>query len=259
MRQFSAMSKAALGFISRRRQLPCIRHGSILGRDEIIGSNGGLDVLKRFGSVAGIGAKGLLNEENIVDKGILKWDVFSARVGAQQTRGFLGCGDGDEDSGLAKTYEEKRVIGYSPEQLFAVVAAVDLYEDFVPWCQRSVILRRKNDEAFDAELEIGFKFLVERYMSHVELKKPRYIKTSVSESSLFDYLINIWEFNDGPIRGTCDIHFFVDFQFRSPLYRQVANMFFKEVVSRLVYSFEQRCQTVYGPAVKLLEGAYGSR
>jgi len=111
MRQFSAMSKAALGFISRRRQLPCIRHGSILGRDEIIGSNGGLDVLKRFGSVAGIGAKGILNEENIVDKGILKWDVFSARVGAQQTRGFLGCGDGDEDSGLAKTYEEKRIIG----------------------------------------------------------------------------------------------------------------------------------------------------
>jgi hypothetical protein len=36
-------------------------------------------------------------------------------------------------------------------------------------------------------------------------------------------------------------------------------MFFKEVVSQLVHSFEQRCHTVYGPAVKLLEGAYGSR
>ncbi|KAK9128463.1 hypothetical protein Syun_017260 [Stephania yunnanensis] len=33
-------------------------------------------------------------------------------------------------------FEERRVIGYSPEQLFAVVAAVDLYEDFLPWCQR---------------------------------------------------------------------------------------------------------------------------
>ena len=65
---------------------------------------------------------------------------------------------------------------YSPEQLFAVVAAVDLYEDFVPWCQRSTILYQKNSESFDAELQIGFKFLVERYISHVELKKPYYVK-----------------------------------------------------------------------------------
>lgn len=67
-------------------------------------------------------------------------------------------------------------IRYSPEQLFAVVAAVDLYEDFLPWCQRSEILRRNPDGSFDAELEIGFKFLVESYVSHVELEKPKYIK-----------------------------------------------------------------------------------
>lgn len=67
-------------------------------------------------------------------------------------------------------------IRYSPEQLFAVVAAVDLYEDFLPWCQRSEIVRRHPEGSFDAELKIGFKFLVESYMSHVELTKPSYIK-----------------------------------------------------------------------------------
>lgn len=70
-------------------------------------------------------------------------------------------------------------IRYSPEQLFAVVAAVDLYEDFLPWCQRSEILRRNPDGSFDAELEIGFKFLVESYVSHVELEKPKYIKVRI--------------------------------------------------------------------------------
>jgi hypothetical protein len=60
-----------------------------------------LDVLRQFSSIAGIGARGVVNEENIVDKGILKWDVFRERIGAQQTRGFLGCRDGDEDSRLA--------------------------------------------------------------------------------------------------------------------------------------------------------------
>ncbi|KAL8130905.1 hypothetical protein AgCh_007000 [Apium graveolens] len=96
--------------------------------------------------------------------------------GFVQRRGFLGCGDGEEGNVLAKVYEERRVLGYSPEQLFSVVAAVDFYSDFLPWCERSDIVKRFPDGSFDAELEIGFKFLVESYMSHVEMKKPTYIK-----------------------------------------------------------------------------------
>ncbi|KAF3446654.1 hypothetical protein FNV43_RR11834 [Rhamnella rubrinervis] len=174
-----------------------------------------------------------------------------------QRRRFLGCGDGEEGGVLSKVYEEKRVMGYSPEQLFDVVAAVDLYHGFVPWCQRSDVLRQHPDGSFDAELEIGFKFLVESYVSHVELDRPKRIKTTVSESKLFDHLINIWEFNPGPIPGTCNLHFLVDFKFHSPLYRQVASMFFKEVVSQLVGSFSDRCRLIYGPGIPVLENSYG--
>ncbi|KAL2504231.1 Polyketide cyclase/dehydrase and lipid transport protein [Abeliophyllum distichum] len=170
-----------------------------------------------------------------------------------QKRGFLGCGDGEEGNMLAKVHEERRVLGYSPEQLFAVVAAVDLYEDFLPWCQRSEIIRRHPDGSFDAELEIGFKFLIESYISHVELKKPKFVKTTSFQSSLFDHLINIWEFNEGPVPGTCNLYFMVDFKFQSPFYRQMANMFFKEVTSRLVGSFNDRCHLIYGPGVPVLE------
>lgn len=176
---------------------------------------------------------------------------------ATQTRGFLGCGDGEEGSVLSKVYEERRVMGYSPEQMYAVVAAVDLYEDFVPWCQRSRIIRRYDNGSYDAELEIGFKFFVESYVSHVEMEKPKYIKTTASQSGLFDHLINVWEFKPGPTPGTCDLYFLVDFKFQSPLYRQVASMFFKEVVSKLVGSFSDRCFRIYGPAVPVLEKSYG--
>lgn len=71
-------------------------------------------------------------------------------------------------------------IRYSPEQLFNVVAAVDLYEGFVPWCQRSEIVRRHPDGSFDAELEVGFKYLVESYVSHVVLDRPNYIKVGLT-------------------------------------------------------------------------------
>ncbi|CAL4947194.1 unnamed protein product [Urochloa decumbens] len=181
----------------------------------------------------------------------------AGRVARTQTRCFLGCGDGEEGSVLSKVYEERRVMGYSPEQMFAVVAAVDLYEDFVPWCQRSRIIRRHDDGSLDAELEIGFKFLVESYVSHVEMEKPKYIKSTASESGLFDHLINVWEFKPGPVPGTCDLYFLVDFKFQSPLYRQVASMFFKEVASRLVSSLSDRCFRIYGPPVPVVENTYG--
>lgn len=176
-----------------------------------------------------------------------------------QRRRFLGCGDGEEGSVLSKVYEEKLVLGYSPEQLFDVVAAVDLYHGFVPWCQRSEVIKHNPDGSFDAELEIGFKFLVESYISHVELNKPKYIKTTATDSNLFDHLINIWEFNPGPVPGTCNLYFLVDFKFQSPLYRQVASVFFKEVVSRLVGSFNERCRLIYGPGVRVHENSYGQR
>jgi len=176
-----------------------------------------------------------------------------------QTRRFLGCGDGDEGGVLSKVYEEKCVLGYSPEQLFDVVAAVDLYHGFVPWCQRSEILKHYPDGSFDAELEIGFKFLVESYISHVELNRPKSLKTTAKDSTLFDHLINIWEFNPGPVSGSCNLHFLVDFKFQSPLYRQVASMFFKEVVSRLVGSFSERCRLIYGPGVPILESSFGQK
>lgn len=73
---------------------------------------------------------------------------------------------------------------YSPEQLFNVVAGVDMYEDFLPWCQRSQIIRQNPDGTFDAELEIGFKFLVESYTSHVELTKPKSIKVKIHVNQL---------------------------------------------------------------------------
>ncbi|KAK6130884.1 hypothetical protein DH2020_035359 [Rehmannia glutinosa] len=145
------------------------------------------------------------------------------------------------------------------EQLFHVGAAVDMYQEFLPWCQRSEIIRCNPDGTFDAELEIGFKFLVESYVSHVELSKPKSIKTTASQSSIFDHLINVWEFNPGPVPGTCNLYFLVDFKFKSPLYGQIANMFFKEVVSRLVGSFNERCQLIYGPGLPVLQNSYEQR
>lgn len=61
-----------------------------------------------------------------------------------------------------------------------------------------------------------------------------FMQTTASESGLFDHLINVWEFKPGPVPGTCDLYFLVDFKFQSPLYRQV-NHAFSDTAHLLTY------------------------
>lgn len=47
------------------------------------------------------------------------------------------------------------------------------------------------------------------------------VQTTVSQSFLFNYLDNIWEFRPGPVPNSCNLRFSVAFQFTSSLYRGV--------------------------------------
>ncbi|XP_012445154.1 uncharacterized protein LOC105769219 [Gossypium raimondii] len=254
MPPFLSTSKAVGSVISRRNVInQFVRHAKNGGR------TGNFDQIRWVTSISGIQmppVHPLLGSRKV--DSVVPLNYFFNHYTLQR-RQFLGCGDGEEGGVLSKVYEERIVMGYSPEQLFDVVAAVDLYHGFVPWCQRSDVIKHYPDGSFDAELEIGFKFLVESYVSHVELSRPKFVKSTASQSSLFDHLINIWEFNPGPVPGSCSLYFLVDFKFQSPLYRQVASMFFKEVVSRMISSFSERCRLIYGPGVPVLENSYGER
>ncbi|KAL1822138.1 hypothetical protein DCAR_0309940 [Daucus carota subsp. sativus] len=246
MRSFNPVSKALSRYLLRR----------IGGRELVncgmnVGELGNYVRVRWLSNVGGIPAV----SDSVCSEKKEVWFPTGGR-GFVQRRGFLGCGDGDEGNVLAKVHEERRVMGYSPEQLFSVVSAVDFYSDFLPWCERSEIVRRFPDGSFDAELEIGFKFLVESYISHVEVKEPTYVKTTASESRLFHHLINMWEFSPGPVPGTCSMYFLVDFKFHSPFYRQMATMFFTEVATRLVGSFNDRCGLIYGPEVPVSKYSY---
>lgn len=51
---------------------------------------------------------------------------------------------------------------YTPEQVYDVVANVEEYKEFVPWCVRSVVLSRPGPNRMEAELEVGFQMFSER-------------------------------------------------------------------------------------------------
>lgn len=143
------------------------------------------------------------------------------------------------------THAEKRVLPYTPEQLYGLVADVARYPEFLPWC-RAARIRSRSEEELVADLVIGFKGITERFTSRVRLdEEAKRIHVSYEEGP-FKYLNNHWNFKPGPNGDDCEIDFFVDFEFRSRLLQKMIEFLFEEAVRRMVAAFEARAQDLYG-------------
>lgn len=64
---------------------------------------------------------------------------------------------------------------YTMQQMFEVVSQVDHYQEFLPWCKKSVVTSR-GPEFLKADLMVGFPPVSESYTSFVTFKKPYFIK-----------------------------------------------------------------------------------
>ena len=152
------------------------------------------------------------------------------------------------------THAEQRTLPYTPEQLFDLVAEVERYPEFLPWCVGARI-RERRDTMIVADLLIGFRMFRERFTSKVSLGKPRRIDVVYSEGP-FRYLDNHWAFE--PVEGGCRIDFFVDFEFRSRVLQKLIGVLFNEAVRRMVHAFETRARALYGPREAGAEGAHAA-
>lgn len=143
------------------------------------------------------------------------------------------------------THLEQKHLSYTPEQMFALVADVASYHEFVPWCIASRINRRESENVFYADLVVGYKLFRERFSSKVVRDSPHEISIEYLKGPLKN-LRNRWQFIRQP-DNTCLIDFSVEFEFSNVALQTLANMFFNEVVKRMVGAFEARAQDLYGP------------
>ncbi|KAJ8364583.1 hypothetical protein SKAU_G00134140 [Synaphobranchus kaupii] len=151
-------------------------------------------------------------------------------------------------------YSESRNFRYSPEQIYNLVASVDKYHQFVPWCKKSRVLKGLNGDV-RAQLEIGFPPVVECYMSDVTVVPNHQVRAVCTDGSLFSHLETVWRFGPGTQNQTnsCNVEFYVCFEFKSLLHTHLASVFFNEVVKQMVNAFEKRADVLYGSQSTILE------
>jgi coenzyme Q-binding protein COQ10 len=146
-------------------------------------------------------------------------------------------------------HHEIKVLPWTAQQMYDLVADVPSYPKFLPWNTAARIRSRQptpDGEVLDAELVISFKVFREKFGSRVTLIPARHrIETEYLDGP-FRHLQSTWAFRDLP-GGRCEVDFHVDFEFRNAILRAVIGVVFNEAMQRIVRAFERRAAELYGP------------
>ena len=144
-------------------------------------------------------------------------------------------------------HQETRILPYTAEQMYAVVADIERYPEFLPWCAQVVVRKRETEghvEIVTASMRIAFHALHERYVSKVRLDARALTIEARHVEGPFKRLDTRWRFV--PVGSGSEVHFLIDFAFKSTLLSAVASVAFGFVAARMADAFVQRAERLYG-------------
>ena len=145
------------------------------------------------------------------------------------------------------SHSETKFLPYGAKEMFDLVADIDRYHEFLPWCNNSKIINTsiKDDiKIVIADLEIGYDQFVYTYRSEVKLHKD---KSEINVRNLdgpFKYLKNNWKFNTLS-EHECEIQFNIDFELNISLLDMLMKKFFDLAFQKMVDAFISRANEIY--------------
>lgn len=145
------------------------------------------------------------------------------------------------------SHYEEELLPYQTQQIFDLVADVEHYPEFLPWCRVARVFD-KQDNVFLGELVICYKHICEQYTSKIILTPPgaphqpcRIDVTLVRGP--FYHLNNSWEFL--PEGDSTRIKFGLDFAFKSKLMEKLLGGFFHKAAQKMIEAFKDQAYRRY--------------
>jgi coenzyme Q-binding protein COQ10 len=146
-------------------------------------------------------------------------------------------------------FEATRRVAHTPDEMFALVADVEKYPEFLPLCESLAVRSRKERDGktvLVADMSIGYKAIRETFTTQVLLKpEERTIDVKYIDGP-FKYLSNIWSFE--PASDGCFVRFFIDYEFKSRILAALMGTMFDRAFRMFAEAFEKRADMVYGKA-----------
>ena len=141
-------------------------------------------------------------------------------------------------------------VDFTPQQIFAVVADVGSYKEFLPLVERSTVRNRKppvdGNENFGADLLVGFKKMgiQESFSSQVQTSLKDFSVSAVSSGNAVKKLVSSWKI--AAIEdGKSEIIFAVDYEMKSPMLQMIMKGMFDSAARKIMGAFEARAAKLY--------------
>ena len=147
------------------------------------------------------------------------------------------------------SFTTNRHVAHSAEDMFALVADIERYPEFVPMCEALRIRRSSHGENETknmlAEMSIGYKVIHETFTCKVDLDQPALRIHTEYIDGPFRFLENRWSFKPSP-QGGCDVEFYINYEFKSRTFALLAGAVFDTVFRKMAEAFEKRADALYG-------------
>ncbi len=134
-------------------------------------------------------------------------------------------------------------LGYSAEQMFDLVAKVEDYPKFLPWCGGVKVLERSEDRLV-ACLGINFHGVRQSFTTSNVNTRPTQMTMKLVDGP-FKVMDGVWTFK--ALRAdACKVEFDLHYEFSSIILEQLIGPVFGVIANNMVDSFCKRAETVYG-------------
>jgi coenzyme Q-binding protein COQ10 len=147
------------------------------------------------------------------------------------------------------SFSSQRHVRFSAAQMYALVADIEKYPEFLPLCTGLIILSRRpqgQGEELTARMSVGYKAIAENFTTRV-VTNPADRRIDVTYlDGPFKRLDNHWRFSDDASGSMVD--FFIDYEFRSKLLGALMGSMFDQAFRRFTQAFEERAAKIYGTA-----------
>ena len=146
-------------------------------------------------------------------------------------------------------FSASQSVPFTPEQMFDLVADIERYPEFVPYCEKLVLQSRAVEGGVTfliATMSIGYSALRESFTTRVTLDPAaRRILVEYLDGP-FSHLANRWLFSPASGGAGCVVDFHIEYEFRSRVLAAALGAVFGKAFQHFTGVFEARARRIYG-------------
>jgi ribosome-associated toxin RatA of RatAB toxin-antitoxin module len=144
---------------------------------------------------------------------------------------------------MLQTVSRSALVPYAPSEMFALVADIEKYPGFLPWC-RNARVRVPGEDTVEASLEIGRGPIRKTFTTRNVMTRNRRIDIGLIDGP-FKRLQGCWKFIALDGGAGCRIVLDLEYELSNAVLRRTLGPLFREITNSMVDAFCRRAEELY--------------